>query len=356
MGKGEEDYARQHISRIDTFAMRVQKLYFQAIAEAIRLGMSVKHDKKKAFKFSDYPIIRERVNKMLAELATGVAAVISSGAESEWLLAEQKNDALVRRLFGNNMPKALEDRFLARNLEALKAFQNRKVEGLSLSKRVWNHTTHFRSEMEMALDVAITDGSSAQELSRDVRQYLEEPDKLFRRVRDIRGQLHLSKNASLYHPGQGRYRSSYKNAMRLSRTEVNMAYRESDYERWQSMDFVVGFEVRRSNNPYPCDVCQALAGKYPKWFKFVGNHPNCRCYAVAILATKEERERLSEMILNDEPLSDFKSSNEVKKPHAGFTNWIEDNKKRLLTSASKPYFVRDNFKSGDVSKGLKLSA
>lgn len=356
MGKGEEDYARQHISRIDTFAMQVQKLYFQAIAEAIRLGMSVKHDKKKAFKFSDYAVLRERVNKMLADLAQGVAKVIQTGSESEWLLAEQKNDALVRQLFGDNMPKALEDRFLARNLEALKAFQNRKVDGLSLSRRVWNHTTHFRSEMEMALDVALTDGRSAQDLSRDVRKYLEQPDMLFRRVRDIRGNLHLSKAASLYHPGQGVYRSSYKNAMRLARTETNMAYRESDYERWQSMDFVVGFEVKRSNHPYDCPTCGPMAGTYPKEFKFRGWHPQCRCFAVAILASKEERDRLSEMILNDEPLSDFKSVNEVKKPHEGFQNWIEDNKKRLLTAKSQPFFVRDNFKSGSVAKGLKVSA
>jgi hypothetical protein len=37
--------------------------------------------------------------------------------------------------------------------------------------------------------------------------------------------------------------------------------------RWQSLDFVVGYEIRRSNNPdQMCEQCKQLAGKYPKSF------------------------------------------------------------------------------------------
>ena len=50
-----------------------------------------------------------------------------------------------------------------------------------------------------------------------------------------------------YHPGQGVYRSSYKNARRLAVTETNMAYRTSDYLRWQQMEFVVGIRVVMSD-------------------------------------------------------------------------------------------------------------
>lgn len=100
--------------------------------------------------------------------------------------------------------------------------------------------------------------------------------------------MHLRKNAQAYHPGQGVYRSSYKNALRLARPETFIASRTADYERWQDIDFVVGIQVVRSNNPYECDVCGSLAGKYPKDFKFVGWHPNCRCRAIPILATDEE--------------------------------------------------------------------
>ncbi len=348
MGKGEEDYARRHISNIDAFALKVQNLYLKAINEAIRMGMLVKHDPKKPFQFSDYPILRERVNNMLADLTSGIVKVISAGSKSEWLLAEQKNDELVKRLFAKNLPKALEDRFLGRNLDALAAFQKRKVDGLDLSKRVWRYTKHFKSEMEMALDVGILEGRSAQQLSQDVRSYLDEPDKLFRRVRDARGQLHLSKRASLYHPGQGVYRSSAKNALRLTRTETNMAYREADHERWKSLDFVVGIEIKRSNHPYECPTCGPLAGKYPKQFKFRGWHPSCRCHAVAILATRAELDAMVDKILAGDYSDAPASKNEVRDMPGNYNHWIDKNRQRILTSANKPYFIRDNYGTGTV--------
>ena len=102
----------------------------------------------------------------------------------------------------------------------------------------------------------------------------------------------------MYHSGQGVYRSSYKNAMRLARTEINMAYREAEYQRWQQLDFVVGFRIHLSNNhtilnskgePVPFhDICDELAGDYPKTFKFVGWHPQCRCFVTPILSDYDE--------------------------------------------------------------------
>ncbi|MDR0754714.1 MAG: hypothetical protein LBF04_04920, partial [Prevotellaceae bacterium] len=69
------------------------------------------------------------------------------------------------------------------------------------------------------------------------------------------------------------YRSSFKNARRLTATETNIAYRAADYERMQDFDFVVGIEINLSNNhtlngkPFT-DMCDDLKGKYPKDFKF----------------------------------------------------------------------------------------
>ena len=62
------------------------------------------------------------------------------------------------------------------------------------------------------------------------------------------GKLALSKNAKAFHPGQGVYRSSYKNAMRLTLTETNAAYRLADQDQWQRMDFVVSMRVHKSKN------------------------------------------------------------------------------------------------------------
>ena len=118
--------------------------------------------------------------------------------------------------------------------------------------------------------MGILDGKPAAAMARDLKQYLKHPDKLFRRVRDERGILHLSKNAAAFHPGQGVYRSSYQNARRLAVTETNMAYRTADHERWQNLDFVVGIEIHLSSN-HTCkgrdgkphrfeDICDQLQG------------------------------------------------------------------------------------------------
>lgn len=83
----------------------------------------------------------------------------------------------------------------------------------------------------MGLDLGIGSGKAAPKLARELKQYLQNPDKLFRRIRDKHGMLQLSKRAAAYHPGRGVYRSSYKNARRLAATETNIAYRTADYER-----------------------------------------------------------------------------------------------------------------------------
>ena len=247
-----------------------------------------------------------------------------------------------------------------RNLDALSSFQGRKVEGMNLSQRVWKYIDQYKAQLESALDVGLGDGRSADQLSRDVRQNLREPNRLFRRVRDKRGNLVLSKAAKAFHPGQGVYRSSYKNAMRLTRSEINMAYRESDFLRWQSLDFVVGFEIRRSNHEplFKCDICEKLVGRYPKTFKFKGWHPQCMCYAVPILMDEDtfDNNELGDLkaALRGTTYQHKQAANVVPDVPQGFKDWVKDHIEAQKKWASTPYFIKDNFKDGKLSEGLKI--
>ncbi len=189
------------------------------------------------------------------------------------------------------------------------------------------------------------------QIIRDVRRYLRNPDKLFRRVRDKHGNLRLSKAAKAYHPGRGVYRSSYRNALRLTATENNMAYRTADHLRWQQQPFVVGIEIKLSNN-HTCkgvigrfvDICDDLAGVYPKDFKFVGWHPHCRCYCVPKQASKEEFMEYQQRLLNGEDVSNYHFKGEVKDLPRNFKDWYTDNTDRIARAKSMPYFLRDNRK------------
>lgn len=348
----------EHFQNTERFAKLVRNLYLAAIREATRLGLSVDHDPSKPFRFSDFPSLNKRVQQLFDDLAGNIQTVIHNGVDSEWDFANDKNDELLKSVFKTDkkLPERALARYTGRNQEALTAFKERKANGLDLSDRIWNPVKQFRSELEMALELGIADGKSADQISRDIRSYLENPDMLFRRIRKRKdGPLRLSQHAKAYNPGRGVSRSSYKNAQRLARTEINMAYREADFNRWQNFDFVVGIEVRRSNNPYGCDVCESLKGRYPKNFKFRSWHPNCRCHAISILATEEEINELELRMLNDEDLSDFRSVNEITEMPAGWDKWIKANEDRLLRAKSQPYFIRDNFKDGDPSKGLRFA-
>lgn len=278
-GRTGRDWDGQNRANIDKYTRQIKSLFNSIAGEAALIGSSVDTvNPDRLFTFADYPKTKQRADKLISNLQNDLNTIIVNGVRSSWTLSNNKNNELARQVFGNNvgkLSKAEYRRYFSNNGVALDQFINRKENGLNLSDRVWRYSQQFKKEIEMGLDIGIGNGLSADQMARDLKQYLQFPDKLFRRVRDKHGELQLSKAAQAFHPRAGVYRSSYKNAMRLSRTENNMAYRASDHERWNEFDFVVGFEIRLSNNPNHCPMCEALAGKYPKTYKFVGWHPQC---------------------------------------------------------------------------------
>jgi hypothetical protein len=331
----------------------MESIYYSAVEEAAAIGATVyDFNPDKPFSFDDYPTTKERLDKLIQWLQNKIEATIENGINSAWFLANLKNNDLCDTIFGSS--KMLDDQFRMyynNNDNAREAFLKRKIGGLNLSDRVWKYSTQFRDEIEMGLDLGLRAGVSAVEMARDLKQYLQYPNKLFRRVRDEHGVLRLSKSAKKFHPGRGVYRSSFKNARRLAATETNIAYRSSDYERWQQLDFVVGIEVKLSNNhtlngvPFT-DICDDLKGKYPKAFKFTGWHPLCRCHVISILKTEDEMDADFEARLAGKEPSGH-SVNEVTDVPEGFKKWIDKNSDRIAnaesgTKGTLPYFIKDN--------------
>lgn len=343
-------YERRHIAHLAQYAKQIDAIYRTAVQEAAAIAAIISDfESSRVFSFNDYPITHQRVQSLLSRLNKSTETAIVNGINAEWTLANNKNNELSQLVFGNNVGRltpAQYRRYFSTNDNARQAFLQRKEQGLNLSERVWQYTNAFRREIELGLDIGLRNGLSADEMSRELRQYLKYPDKLFRRVRDEHGNLVLSKRAAEFHPGQGVYRSSYKNARRLAVTETNIAYRTADYERYQQLDFVVGIEIRLSNN-HTCnglplyDICDELCGRYPKDFKFTGWHPHCRCHVVSILKTEEELMRENEAILaGEEPTEE--SVNRVADVPERFREWIDNNKERAKGWATMPYFVRQN--------------
>ena len=389
MLKKKIDYdkaAKMLFSRTEHYADNVRRLYATATDELLKLSaMKASNGVSAAFSFSDSKRLSEQANAILRALYSGVYNEIKGGVIAEWGNANKSCDALITSIFGK---KVKEDnhyaRYFARNKESVDAFFKRKSEygGLNLSQRVWKYVGDFKTEMEMALSVAMGEGKSAATISREVRKYLQRPDMMFRRFRVKTGEQDIfdadgnvvgkepiygrvwkrkvvdavTGNASWqtvslkdYSFGRGVYRSSYKNAMRLTRTETNMAYRTADQERWRQLDFVIGYRVVLSDNHPEPDICNDLSAKrgekgsrgvYPKDFVFKGWHPQCRCYVVPILADEKEFDKIQEAILNDEPIPESKSV--IREPNKYFQDWWKSNKKRVSEAQSLPYWVKDN--------------
>ncbi len=357
----------QHYARTTRYARQVERLYNTACSEIAAAAGRIDIPEDGVFSFDDFPATRRPAQGILNRLAKRVEAVIETGTRTEWQAACDKSDTFLSSILRTSRLSPEEAaQYQARNLEALQAFQQRKAGGLGLSQRVWKYTEEFKTALELGIDVAVGEGRSAGQLSRDLRQYLQNPDKLFRRVRDKGGNLRLSKAASMYHPGQGVYRSSAKNAERLVRTEVNMAYREAEYLRWQQLDFVVGFRVMLSNNHTTTDskgkkvpltdICDELAGDYPKTFKFLGWHPQCRCVVVPIMSDYDEynddRANRLKAIVRGKTYKSLPSRRTVRDVPAAFRSHIEAIAERAKGWKSMPYYIRDNFKKGVISGGL----
>jgi len=218
------------------------------------------------------------------------------------------------------------------------------------SERVWDFVKYTKKEIEIMAQNAIKQGMSADDLAKEIRQYLKKPNELFRRVRNKEtGELELSEAAKKYNPGRGVYRSSYKNAMRLARTEINAAYREAEWQSCQDDPLVVGLKIMLSNNhtclnpktgkPEPFfDICDELMGTYPKTFKWKGWHPQCRCVMIPVVCNLTEFGKYVRRENNYLP-------KQIDKMPSNFDVWYKKNGKRIdaaKTRGTQPYFVTDN--------------
>ena len=289
------------------------------------------------------PQIKKEFENISKELASELEDLINTATKEQWISAQTTANKFVDTYFDVTALKlATQQIYRTENLDNYFKAQKSRLNKFKLSNRVWKYSNQFEQQMQDAFEVALLNGDSAQKLSRDIKQYLNNPETLFRRVRDSKGQLHLSKNAQLYNPGQGVYRSAHKNALRLASSEINAYYKTSENQRWQSMDFVVGFEIKRSNNVYNCDVCDSLKGKYPKSFVFVGFHVSCRCYQIPILKPIEMfSDELKGAVKSDySHLGNFQK--EVTKMPANFDNFIKEKGDIYRGYKVVPYWVPRN--------------
>jgi len=323
--------------RLAGYVSLVQSVYETLNMEAAKLveNLFIKDVIEEPFSFSDYPETQKKMAEIQKRFVDDIGAVIYRGTSDEW-----KNSNEVQDLLANNVLKAYEavvDKekykvLYQTNSDALKAFQNRKDKGFNVSEKLWNQSVVYKKELEDAISCAIEKGMSAVTLSKRISKYLHDFPQL---QRDYMEKFGIASKAM-----DCEYRS-----VRLAASEINMAYRSAENKRWEQMDFVVGYEIKLSGNhtlsgkPFT-DICDSLAGKYPKDFVWTGWHPLCRCYKIPILKTEEE---FWSWDGGSEASTD--SANSVMDVPDQFKKWVLDNAVRIEKATSNgtlPYFLKDN--------------
>ena len=360
----------KRIQRTEAYAEKVRQLFAATVNEILALNKSVPTlDEGVMYSFDgDNMRIQKKVEALFRQLHSVVTTAIRKGITLEWEQANVECDKLIASCFGKKVLSSPEfSAWNNRNMAAMNAFADRTEDGLNLSGRIWQSVQQLRDEMEIAMTVAIGEGDSAQSISRKVRQYLNDPDLMFRRFRFKKGEDEQGKpiygrkwkkrikdektgkyrwidyERKDYKTGSGVYKSSAKNAMRVARSETNIAYRRADNERWQQMDFVLGQRIQLSKNHPKKDICDKLAGDYPKDFVFDGWHVQCFCFATPILIDEDEMAKVTEAFLKGEKYTP--RGKQISEYPANFKDWVRDNKENILASrdrGTEPYFIRNN--------------
>jgi hypothetical protein len=308
------------------------------------------------FFFSHNNTANKAVDQCIEQMAKQMNGMLLNGIDRSWKQGQENfwdklkltfsQTARDKKTFDRMREQATDS---ARNKTAA-SFWNEKRNGLNISDRVWNLAKNSKKEMEIIIQNGIKEGKSAEAIQKSLKGYLNEPDMLFRRVRNKEtGELELSKAAQKYKPGRGVYRSAYANAMRLARTEISAAYNQAQWEMFQNEPSITGFRIVLSNNhttlingvPVPFkDICDKLQGVYPKTFKWTHWHPQCRCTMIPVTVTREERKDLYKSIF-DGKRDEWKPKQITEIPKA-FTEWVNENQERAKGWSNMPRFVKDN--------------
>ncbi len=288
-------YERKHVLRLLSQQEEVKRIFDRFARNASRILEGLANQIKPGEIEATEVWVRNKeaerdIDRLLSGLHADLMANIDENVRAAWEDSNLNTDAMITEFIkGLSISETVKEGLFRRNGEALNVFLKRKIDGLDLSARVWKVTESAKENLSYYLASGIAEGRSAALISQDIRYSLKNPDKRFRRIRNSEGRLVMSQPMKLYKPGVGVYRSSFKNALRVSATETNTAYHEADFLRWENLAFVVGIKVDRSPTAKePCKICDSMKGTYPKGFKFLPWHPFCICQAVPVMLSGDE--------------------------------------------------------------------
>lgn len=209
--------------------------------------------------------IRNTIERISNTINARMKDILINSIRISFIQSEEKNNIIETQVAGNGrrVPPGKKLKVVPAaggnkkgTITSVDEYVKRKKNGLGLSKRIWKVSPSFKKTVNDVMLEGLSKGTAARTLAQDIRKALRN-------------------NEYTDHPGKGIYKSPQKNAERVTRSEINLAYANADYERWQRVESIIGIEVKLSNRHEVFDICDDMKGVYPKDFHFVKWHPNC---------------------------------------------------------------------------------
>lgn len=348
---------------------RLGRLYSDYVKKLTSLGYREDVLKDDAlFNFDNFPQLKARLNDIFNDYYQNSLLCYKSGITDGVALA-YNHDEMVIGGYSVLTDKAIR---VARDTAAATFIANRlkTKNGLNLAQTIWNYCQQTKSEFEMAMSNTIADGikkgSSAEEVGKSIRKYLNDPDMMYRRYHTIKVQKNGKKKdvvtwrrrriidgkvrfveEPLEKVGMGVYRSARKNALRVARTEINSAYHKARNERWQNEPFVIGQYIHVSPQHNIDDICNDLEGRYPKDYVWISWHPQCICTSDPITIQGEEKKKFYKRLMAGEDMSNYVSPFAVLTMPEKYNQYIKDNSEAIVKAGMRgklAWHLQDNTK------------
>lgn len=348
---------------------RLGRLYSDYIKKLTSLGYGEDVLEDDAlFNFDNFPQLKARLNDIFNDYYQNSLLCYKSGIIDGVALA-YNHDEMVIGGYSVLTDKAIR---VARDTAAATFISNRlkTKNGLNLAQIIWNYCQQTKSEFEMAMSNTIADGikkgSSAEEIGKSIRKYLNDPDMMYRRYHTIKVQKNGKKKdvvtwrrrriidgkvrfveEPLEKVGMGVYRSSRKNALRVARTEINAAYHKARNERWQNEPFVIGQYIHVSPQHNIDDICNDLEGRYPKDYVWISWHPQCICTSDPITIQGDEKKEFYKRLMAGEDMSNYVSPFAVLTMPEKYNQYIKDNSEAIVKAGIRgklAWHLQDNTK------------
>lgn len=287
------------------------------IVNDLSTGLSTIEIGDSVFRFTDHTELNDTVDKVRNAFVLSIYSLIADGIDKEWANAQKSIKSLIKNA-SIVYDEVFDDKYTANTIDA---FRKRTAGGLTISQRIWRRYYDFRDFLETSISASIQQEMNVSQIRTALVKDLQDINGLRLRYKDMFGTMPQIKDVKYHIP-------------RLVASEINMAYRESEQQGWRQLDFVLGLKINLSGSHKLKDICDDLAGVYPKSFKWYGWHPLDKCYMTPVLM----------------PDTDFWDWNnggikrgEVKDVPQNFKQWVDDNVEKINSAKSPYFFIADNW-------------